>query len=82
MAAGMDPFECGEKVLRGVRRNDMYIITHPEYRRGLRERCEALLASVPLADPPPPEERVNAERRVLRHAVYSVEKEKLELSAP
>jgi NAD(P)-dependent dehydrogenase (short-subunit alcohol dehydrogenase family) len=43
----MDPFECGERVLAGVRRNDLYILTHPEFRPGLEERFQAVLASFP-----------------------------------
>jgi NADP-dependent 3-hydroxy acid dehydrogenase YdfG len=43
----MDPLECGERVLAGVRNNDLYILTHPEFREGLRERFRAILASFP-----------------------------------
>jgi NAD(P)-dependent dehydrogenase (short-subunit alcohol dehydrogenase family) len=43
----MDPFDCGERVLRGVRANELYIFTHPEFRDGVAERMEAMLASFP-----------------------------------
>jgi len=39
--------ECGERVLRGIRRNDLYIFTHREFREGVAERMEAMLASFP-----------------------------------
>ena len=39
--------ECGERVLRGVRRNDLYIFTHREFKEGVAERMEAMLASFP-----------------------------------
>jgi NADP-dependent 3-hydroxy acid dehydrogenase YdfG len=39
--------ECGERVLRGIRRNDLYIFTHPEFRAGCADRCETMLASFP-----------------------------------
>jgi NAD(P)-dependent dehydrogenase (short-subunit alcohol dehydrogenase family) len=39
--------ECGERVLRGIRRNDLYIFTHPEFKQGFAERCETMLASFP-----------------------------------
>ncbi|HZF15995.1 MAG TPA: SDR family NAD(P)-dependent oxidoreductase [Steroidobacteraceae bacterium] len=39
--------ECGERVLRGIQRNDLYIFTHAEFRAGAAERCETLLASFP-----------------------------------
>jgi NAD(P)-dependent dehydrogenase (short-subunit alcohol dehydrogenase family) len=51
----MDPVETGERVLRAIKRNDLFIITHPEFRDGIRARGEALLRAVP--DEPPNEKR-------------------------
>jgi len=53
----MDPVEVGQLVLRGMRNNDLYILTHPEYEPIMRERNEALIASIPR-DLHPPEARV------------------------
>jgi len=39
--------ECGERVLRGIRRNDLYILTHREFKEGVAERMQALLTSFP-----------------------------------
>ncbi len=39
--------ECGERVLRGMLRNDLFIFTHREFKEGLAERMEAMLASFP-----------------------------------
>ena len=39
--------ECGERVLRGIRRNDLYIFTHREFKEGVAERMEAILAAFP-----------------------------------
>ena len=39
--AGMDPTAVGEKVLAGIRRNDLYIFPHPEFRAELREIFDA-----------------------------------------
>lgn len=39
--------ECGERVLRGIIRNDLYIFTHAEFREGAAERCETILDSFP-----------------------------------
>jgi NAD(P)-dependent dehydrogenase (short-subunit alcohol dehydrogenase family) len=39
--------ECGERVLNGIRRNDLYIFTHREFKEGVAERMEAMLASFP-----------------------------------
>jgi NAD(P)-dependent dehydrogenase (short-subunit alcohol dehydrogenase family) len=52
MAAAMDPIYAAEQVLAGIRRNDLFILTHQEFEKATRERCEALLASFP-AEPAP-----------------------------
>jgi NAD(P)-dependent dehydrogenase (short-subunit alcohol dehydrogenase family) len=51
----MDPVECGERVLAGIRRNDLYIFTHAEFRDGAEARFQAMLASFP-------DEPINRER--------------------
>lgn len=43
----MSPEEVGERVLAGIRDNDLYILTHPEFREGTARRFEAILASYP-----------------------------------
>jgi len=43
----MDPVECGERVLAGIRRDDLYIFTHREFREGADERFRAMLESFP-----------------------------------
>ncbi len=50
----MDPLEAGERVLGGVVNNDLFIVTHPEYMPGTKERFDAILASEPIEDTPPP----------------------------
>jgi NAD(P)-dependent dehydrogenase (short-subunit alcohol dehydrogenase family) len=47
----MDPEEVGERVLRGVRRGDLFIMSHPEFRDGLVARNEALLRAIPKDAP-------------------------------
>ncbi|NLN07617.1 MAG: SDR family NAD(P)-dependent oxidoreductase [Firmicutes bacterium] len=44
---GMDPEEVGERVLQGIKRNDLFIFTHPEFKEGVRVRNEALLRAFP-----------------------------------
>ncbi len=39
--------ECGERVLRGIRRNDLFIFTHREFKEGVAERMQAMLACFP-----------------------------------
>ena len=66
----MDPLEAGERVLNGVINNDLFIITHPEYMPGTKQRFDAMLASEPVDDTPPPEARVRGETRVLHAGIY------------
>jgi NADP-dependent 3-hydroxy acid dehydrogenase YdfG len=51
----MDSYECGQRILNGIRRNDLYIFTHPEFAPGARDHYEAILSSFP-------HEKINAER--------------------
>lgn len=44
---GMDPVEVGEKVLAGIRRNDLHIFPHPEFKDELREIFDEILAALP-----------------------------------
>jgi NAD(P)-dependent dehydrogenase (short-subunit alcohol dehydrogenase family) len=43
----MEADEVGERVLAGIRANDLYILTHPEFAPGMRTRFDAILASFP-----------------------------------
>jgi len=65
----MDPLECGERVMRGVRDNDLYILTHPEFRAGAEERFRAILASFP--DEPPNAARAEEISFLLRNAIFA-----------
>ncbi len=51
----MDADECGQRILNGIRRNDLYILTHPEFAPAAREHYEAILSSFP-------HEKINTER--------------------
>jgi NAD(P)-dependent dehydrogenase (short-subunit alcohol dehydrogenase family) len=63
--------EAGERVLAGVRRNDLFILTHPEFRDGVRERADALLNAFP--DEPLNTERAAAITFLTSHPVYRAE---------
>jgi NAD(P)-dependent dehydrogenase (short-subunit alcohol dehydrogenase family) len=64
----MDPRECGERVLEGVRRDDLYIFTHREFREGADERFRAQLASFP--DEPRDDERAEAISFLLSNPIF------------
>jgi NADP-dependent 3-hydroxy acid dehydrogenase YdfG len=42
---GMDPRAVGDAVLRAVQANQLYVLTHPEFRGAFAARAEALLAA-------------------------------------
>ncbi|MEN9705603.1 MAG: hypothetical protein RLZZ393_1482, partial [Pseudomonadota bacterium] len=58
-----------------IRHNDVWIFSHPEFKDGLRERMEALLASVPVA--PVPESRKAQEQVTMHNSLYVRERAKL-----
>jgi NAD(P)-dependent dehydrogenase (short-subunit alcohol dehydrogenase family) len=64
----MDPLECGERVLEGIRRDDLYIFTHREFREGADERFRAMLASFP--DEPLDDERADDIRYLLSNPIF------------
>jgi NAD(P)-dependent dehydrogenase (short-subunit alcohol dehydrogenase family) len=45
MGAAMDPLEAGQQVLEGVRRNDLYILSHPEFAPAAKQRMQLIMAS-------------------------------------
>jgi len=67
----MDPLEAGERVLNGVRNNDLFILTHPEFKPGMKDRFDAILASEPQDGFP--EARAKAQTRVLTAPPYAPE---------
>jgi len=43
----MDPVEAGRRVLRGIQRKDLYILTHTEFKDGMKAKCDAILRAYP-----------------------------------
>ncbi|GAA1667853.1 hypothetical protein GCM10010977_13510 [Citricoccus zhacaiensis] len=70
----MSAEEAGERVLEGVRRGDMFILTHPEFKAGVVERHRAIEESFP--DEPLNEERKAAIPFLLSSPVYDQERRK------
>jgi NAD(P)-dependent dehydrogenase (short-subunit alcohol dehydrogenase family) len=64
----MDPAECGERVLAGIRNDELYIFTHREFREGAEERFQAMLASFP--DEPRNEERAQEIDFLLSNPIF------------
>jgi NAD(P)-dependent dehydrogenase (short-subunit alcohol dehydrogenase family) len=63
--------EIGRRVVHGIRRNDLYILTHPEIRPMLEARAAALLASLPHERVDP--QRVRAAEGLLDPSLYTGE---------
>jgi len=69
----MDPLEAGERVMNGVVNNDLFILSHPEFKPGMQERYDAIMASTPPVESPIPQGRIDAERGVIRCGIYERE---------
>jgi NAD(P)-dependent dehydrogenase (short-subunit alcohol dehydrogenase family) len=67
-----DPLEVGRLVLRGMRNNDLYILTHPEFAELLRERNDVLVASMPR-DVHLSDQRMSDGRKMAEDSLYAVE---------
>ena len=67
-AGAMSTDEVGRKVMQGVRRNDLYIITHGEIRDVLEARMKAVLAALP--DEPIPAARAKSARVLYDVPIY------------
>lgn len=61
--AGMDPVDVGGKVLEGIKRNDLYIFPHPEFREELREIFSEVLSMLPEGYVDPQRLAIEASRR-------------------
>jgi NAD(P)-dependent dehydrogenase (short-subunit alcohol dehydrogenase family) len=61
--------EIGHSVVRGIQRNELYILTHPEIRPVLEARAKALVAALPdeVVDP----RRIEASQPLLDCSLYS-----------
>jgi short-subunit dehydrogenase len=46
---GMDPNEVAEKVMHGIKENELFIFSHPEWRSTLEEHFQRMLAAYPQA---------------------------------
>jgi NADP-dependent 3-hydroxy acid dehydrogenase YdfG len=61
--AGMDPEEAGEKVLAGIRKNSLYIFSHPEFKEELREIFDEAIYALPDEEAPAPRLAFEQSRR-------------------
>ena len=79
---GMNPLEAGRIVVAGILANDLYIVSHPEFKAGFEERVQAIAASFSRCGAVPiPEARLIAESPVLSNPIYVATRDKLLASA-
>ena len=57
---GMEPAEIGEKILRGILNDDLYIFTHPDHKEEVARDFEEIMAAFP--DEPIPADRLEVEK--------------------
>ena len=72
----MDPVETGERVVRGIRNNDLFIITHPEFKAGFKARHDAIMRACP--DEPLNEKRWEVVKNfgtVIYNGIYDKQKQ-------
>ncbi len=69
MDVAMDAMEAAGHVLRGIRNNQLFIISHPEFRDVLKARHAKIEASI--AAEPIDEKRAASVRFILSNAIYS-----------
>jgi NAD(P)-dependent dehydrogenase (short-subunit alcohol dehydrogenase family) len=72
---GMDPLDAGQRVLRAVRDNDLYVLTTPEFEPEFAARGEAIVASVPT-DVSTSKSREMMGRMILGNTPYAAERDR------
>ncbi|HEY4339967.1 MAG TPA: SDR family NAD(P)-dependent oxidoreductase [Steroidobacteraceae bacterium] len=73
---GMDPLDAGQRVLRAMRSNDLYVLTTPEFGPEFAARGEAIVASLPT-DVSASKAREMMGRMILGKTPYAAERDRL-----
>jgi NAD(P)-dependent dehydrogenase (short-subunit alcohol dehydrogenase family) len=63
--------EVGERVLQGILNDELYIMTHSEFRQGIEDRAQAMCAAVPKL--PENEEYKNTFSVLFRNPIHAAE---------
>lgn len=64
-----DPDEAGERVLRGIKRGDLFIFTHAEWKKGWLEHADAVTRAIP--DETPNEDFMKVFSRNVASPIYN-----------
>jgi len=70
----------GQRVLQGILRDELYILTHSEFRQGVEERAQAMCAAVP--EVPENEEYKRAFSVLFRNPIHAAETARQKRSRP
>jgi NAD(P)-dependent dehydrogenase (short-subunit alcohol dehydrogenase family) len=68
MQHAMDPLDAAQHVLRGIRNNELFIMSHAEYRDVMSARHHALMGALPEGTPDAA--RVESSRSILSNRIY------------
>jgi hypothetical protein len=71
----MDALEAGQRVLKGMRNNDLYVLTTPDFDEDFKARGEAILLSVPT-DVTADEARIQVGHRIAGKMTYVAERDR------
>jgi NAD(P)-dependent dehydrogenase (short-subunit alcohol dehydrogenase family) len=71
----MDPLEAGQRVLKGMRNNDLYVLTTPDFDVDFKARGEAILYSVPT-DVTASEQRIAVGHMIAGKMTYVAERDR------
>lgn len=66
---GMAPVEIGQKILRGILNDDLYILTHPDHKEEVARDFEEIMAAFPDEPIPPDRADVEAGRRKMKYDI-------------
>lgn len=72
--------EIGQRVLEGILRDELYILTHSEFRQGIAERAAAMCAAVP--ELPENEEYKRTFAFLFRNPIHAAETERQKRGKP
>src|SRR5579862_4511655 len=72
--------EIGQRVLEGILRDELYILTHSEFRQGVEERAAAMCAAVP--ELPENEEYKRTFGFLFRNPIHAAERERQKRGKP
>jgi NAD(P)-dependent dehydrogenase (short-subunit alcohol dehydrogenase family) len=75
VSPAMDPMDAGQRVLRAVRSNDLYVLTTPEFEPEFAARGEAIVASLPT-DISVSQARETMGRMILGKTPYAAERDR------